>query len=778
MPAPLYARYVPPKKPEAPVAQLEAPSHPTPETSIVENSLYARYVPPKKAKPAAADAVTTNHGNIATNVEESENLKEQEVSQGRKRKRDEAIATELEKKAKSKNKEKKHKTRALQVAQEVVEDASESHDADKGPVTAIVETHRDNQSIDDLTAPEADDVNAILAKYSVTGRANYRVQHEKEQHEVGSTGDAESDDYDPEAGAQAVFAKYRKALTLSQKRQKKEAKAESEREKSPEPELHDLVPIPQPEKAPRAPYKATFSSLPEWITNPRAVQSDVTLPFSELNLGDKIAGNLSRKKFANALAVQAAVLPLLLPGRDKYRGDVCVSAPTGSGKTLSYVLPMVASMQERAMTRLRGIIVVPTRELVTQAREVAEMCAAGTGVKIGTAVGSVALATEQQQLVKRGQKYEPEARKALDEEADSRINLGFDKDDDVLKEIVDLMPDHVPEYDSAVDILICTPGRLVDHIRSTTGFTVNYVEWLVIDEADRLLDSNFQDWVDVVLPALELGEQDPRAIVLAARKEKAIAKAVRKVILSATMTRDLSQLASLRLNRPTLVAIVEPEKPQTEEEEKTQNGLSAMLPSTLKESAVPVGDGSEKPLYLLRLLEQRLEIFAQDSTATVLVFCANDDNATRLARLLSLLSPPLASRTAVLTKSVTTASRRKILHLFGRADGIAIVISTDRSSRGLDVENLTHVVNYDIPPSVTSYVHRVGRTARAGRSGDAWTLVTDTEARWFWKTIAKGGEINRADRAVERVRLGEADDATKESYQNALEQLEEAVKGR
>jgi ATP-dependent RNA helicase DDX51/DBP6 len=309
------------------------------------------------------------------------------------------------------------------------------------------------------------------------------------------------------------------------------------------------------------------------------------------------------------------------------------------------------------------------------------------------------------------------------------------------------------------------------------------VEWLVIDEADRLLDSNFQDWVDIVLPALEtVDKTSPKTKVLATLKEKASVKQTQKVILSATMTRDLGKLASLKLNRPTLVAVVEPEKNQDGgEDEQKQDGHAAILPATLKESAVPVSDGSEKPLYLLQLLEQHLGVNTQDTESvppTALVFCASDDNATRLARLLALLSPSLEARTAVLTKSITTSSRRKILTSFGKPGGIVIVISTDRTSRGLDVDNLSYVVNYDIPPSVTSYVHRVGRTARAGRDGESWTLVTDTEARWFWRTIAKGGDITRAGRIVERVRLGDADDELKEAYQNALEKLGEAVRGR
>ena len=92
--------------------------------------------------------------------------------------------------------------------------------------------------------------------------------------------------------------------------------------------------------------------------------------------------------------------------------------------------------------------------------------------------------------------------------------------------------------------------------------------------------------------------------------------------------------------------------------------------------------------------------------------------------------------------------------------------------------NLTYVVNYDIPPSITSYVHRVGRTARAGRVGEAWTLYTDSEARWFWKTVARGKVINRGVREVERVRLGEADEEMRGAYAEALGSLEEAVKGR
>lgn len=808
MPGQLYSRYVPPKKgtkSAQPTASLQSSTE-----DNVKPQLYARYVPPKKQQPAPADDQVTPFVAKKSSPDSSSEVRDDAPSKKRKREDNEK---------KSKSKERKHKTRtiALAPADNVIEqpdavrkssqDFNSDDPQDGGASEAQSNAH--NNAVDRTTADEeiADEdqdepidwsaidaqmdsartaeseharnmvADSILSRYSLSGGAN-RTRYAEMEADPNYIGD---EDEEADAGASAILSKYSRSLRLSQKRAKKEAEKAAEKEKSPTPELHGLEPMPQPAPAPYVPYKANFSALPTWIRSPRTIQSDATLPFDSLKLSTKLRGNLEKKNFKHAMAVQTAVLPLLLPGREHYKGDVCVSAPTGSGKTLSYVLPMIEALHTKALTRLRGLIVVPTRELVAQAREVAELCAAGTGVKIGTAVGNVTIATEQAQLVRRSQRYDPEARKSLDEEADKRLMLGYDFEDDLLRDIIDLWPNHVPEYSSTVDILICTPGRLVDHLRSTPGFSLERVEWLIIDEADRLLDNNFQDWVDMVLPALELRpETDARFRIVAKLKERVVLKEVRKVILSATMTRDLSKLASLKLNRPTLVAVVEPEKPLKaahseveidNAEQDKQDGHTLILPSTLKESAIPVGDGSDKPLYLLNLLHSYLDITSLSTT--VLIFCANDDNATRLARLIALLEPVLENRTAVLTKSTTSSSRKKTLNAFGKS--VSIVISTDRTSRGLDVEGLGYVVNYDIPPSVTSYVHRIGRTARAGKSGEAWTLYTKTEARWFMKTIAQGDEISRGERVVERVRLGEADEDTKERYQDALQKLGDAV---
>lgn len=578
------------------------------------------------------------------------------------------------------------------------------------------------------------------------------------------------------------------------------------------------------------------------------VTSKDTVKFQELGLSNKVRDNLLRKEYIEALPVQSAVLPLMLAGPDKYFGDICVSAPTGSGKTMAYVLPLVEGLHKRLVKRLSGLIIVPTRELVTQAREVAKSCAVGTGVKFGTAVGNVALATEQAALVHKGEKYDPKAAKQMHEKAAERIRLGYDEDDTLLEDVVRLLPGHVPEYTSEVDILICTPGRLVDHIRSTPGFTLEHIEWLVIDEVDQLLDQNFQDFINVLHPALfpskTYTQMTALEKVLMGVKGRFEHRFVQKVILSATMTRNLTQLASLKLNRPTLIAL---QSEQSDDQgDKTQSTGGFELPESLEETAIPVADGSDKPLYLVQLLQDEFGVFPvspegtdSDSSSdsdndpssgdssnstnsdsdlnsesnpvtkakviavekyissidnsadarttsdmarvkpttgdSVLVFTSSNDNASRLKHLLLTFFPQSASLIGTLTKSSATSKGQKVLNAF-RTGKIKLLIASDRASRGLDVPYLASVINYDMPSSVTSYVHRVGRTARAGKEGKAWTLYTDLEARWFWKSIAQGTEIQRNGRRVKRMRMDMKKlDDKRQIYQKALAELQSAV---
>jgi len=530
---------------------------------------------------------------------------------------------------------------------------------------------------------------------------------------------------------------------------------------------------------------------------------------------------------------------------------------------------MIEGLQGRVVIKLSGLIIVPTRELVAQARTVAEQLCVGTKLKLGTAVGNVPFLSEQELIVKKGSRYDPDAARELHEIANEQLRSGFMEKGGTLDDLMDMLPGHVPHYESKVNILICTPGRLVEHIQSTTGFHLRDVRWLVIDEADRLLDQSFQEWVDVLMNSLKSESSSDRLSVrekiFSQKNWSKEAPELTKVVLSATMTRDLVKLGSLKLRRPKLVVVKSDENMPsslTSNAAANGDGETFELPSTLKEWAIPVGEGLDKPLYLLGLLQNTIlqkqkhaklrstsrgisssqgkeelesdskESISSDSPSSestssssedsqastsaesessysedndsdsssssrlheqkilpnktevkvsaglprVLIFTNNNENASRLSHLLGILHPPLKETMAALTKSSTTKSGQKILTAFTRGK-FRILIASDRASRGLDVPNLTQVVNYDLPRSVTNYVHRVGRTARAGKEGQAWTLFTKREGRWFWNEIARSPTIKRGGRKVERAKVdAEAvGDERRTTYEAALRMLQLAV---
>ncbi|MCJ1247117.1 hypothetical protein MMC30_004328 [Trapelia coarctata] len=664
-----------------------------------------------------------------------------------------------------------------------------------------------------------------------------------------------------------IRAKFEKSAKISanlaKKADKSQAKDDDQEEPRELPETHGLVPLPQPEQVPDDEVNIGISALPEWLAKPIIVSSQARVPFKDLSLSSSTVASLESKGFDAAFAIQSGVLPLLLPGDREHHGDLCISAATGSGKTLAYVLPMVEALRGKPVTRLRGLIVVPTRELVTQVRDTLQLCVAGTGLKIGTAVGSKTLKEEQQLLITKGQKYDAEGYKAaqLKKLKGDEDLMNWSNDWDAVEDDSDCLIDFVVDYISSVDILICTPGRLVDHMRSTKGFTLEHVQWLIIDEADRLLDESFQQWIDVVLPALRAQpKRDPRDKMIQDLFHIRDEREVRKIILSATMTKDISKLMALQLRQPRLVVLdniydkrLASELSESAKPPSTANQADVELPATLKEIAVPVKKVVEKPLYLLELLSdmecmkvtprnnnglkpkaRRDDDRAQSvstssdesnsdtsssasdssssasdtsssdsdsdansssaeslpkkrkpsstnstpfSTHGVLIFTNNNENALRLARLLSLLRPSWASQIGSLTKSTATSTGRRTLTAF-RKRKFSILIASDRASRGLDIQDLAQVVNYDMPTSVTSYVHRVGRTARAGKEGVATTLVAHHEARWFWNEIARSGKVRRVGKVAKAESAGKGiGEEDRENYEHALRKLGEEARG-
>ncbi|KAI5309160.1 ATP-dependent RNA helicase ddx51, partial [Ascosphaera atra] len=438
-----------------------------------------------------------------------------------------------------------------------------------------------------------------------------------------------ANDIDPEMKKHAsVFSKFSKSQKINEQlaatKAAKGSEEEGEEEQAEEAEKHGLEPLPQPAPAPESTEKPTYSTLPKWLTEPAVVPLEERRPFTELGVNERLLSVLQHAGYKEAFPIQSAVLQLLQAGKHKHTGDVCISAATGSGKTLAYALPVVSSIEPAPVPRLRGLIVVPTRELVRQARDSCEVCASGSGLRIGTAVGAVSLKEEQAHLMREDKIYDPLAYREQQEKLMSAADW---KDFDLQRYLAESQsavhqtPDYILRPAPNVDILVCTPGRLVDHIKSTKGFTLEHLQWLVIDEADRLLNESFQEWVDVVIPALNTTRfaREGKAAETLAKMGFPLRKQypLRKIILSATMTRDLEKLNSLRLENPKLVVVGKSAEKDVEMAAAAADvgGPGHVpstdeftLPDTLVEKYVPVGDGAEKPLYLLALLLQKINV--------------------------------------------------------------------------------------------------------------------------------------------------------------------------
>ncbi|RAO67719.1 uncharacterized protein BHQ10_003731 [Talaromyces amestolkiae] len=647
---------------------------------------------------------------------------------------------------------------------------------------------------------------------------------------------------------------------------------------------HGLEPLPQPEPAGDTGEKPTYSTMPDWITNPVTKspydqEDGQPVKFDDISLDRGVVSKLEKHGYSEATPVQATVIPLLLDEKHRHRGDLCVSASTGSGKTLSYVLPINQSLQREYLPRFRALIVVPTRELVKQAREAFEAC--GSNLRIGTAIGNVALKDEQQKIMRWESVYSPEKynqdqQKVMSEDDWADFDLLKYKDE--VERTKDQLPQYVQVARPNIDVLISTPGRLVDHIRQTDGFSLRQLQWLIVDEADRLLNESFQEWVSVLMTALNKEKTANVGDSVLARIGRPIQSPYpKKVVLSATLTNDITKLNSLRLDNPKLVAIGS--KNMNPDEGANHETEQFVLPSNLTEHFVPVGDGSEKPIHLMKLIiainkskwsgigtpaytsifdrkptksvDTDDETSSDDDDATsssgsdtsssdessdsdsdsrseadsdsdsssesssgsssdnesdsssdsesdtssvsiepseivpaksdagitsMLIFTKSTESAARLSHLLSLMNPALKDKIGTIVKSNNSSSSRKTLRDY-RAGRINIIVATDRASRGIDLVGLGAVINYDMPTSLTTYVHRVGRTARAGKSGQAWTLVEHREGLWFQKVIVKSENVVRSGKVIKPAKSEKNTKAMVKEYTAALEALEKAVKG-
>ncbi|KAH7342447.1 P-loop containing nucleoside triphosphate hydrolase protein [Rhexocercosporidium sp. MPI-PUGE-AT-0058] len=815
----IYSRYVPPSKsvPKVrenaePIMNLPEPepSHPTPPVTRNDaSSTSARYVPPSRTKSHTASTAVDRSSNASS------------PSLVKRKRHDDVEPLETLNPIKKSKKEKKAAPASL--AQNAP--LFEKWQSEKG----VKESEKPSSGADDPIADEEEDVASEPAKTKesrkkkapkpltekVEPRGSSHLEQTPNEVVVSKSKKQKKkktqDEQEVPAKTVGDNAEDSRHSRLMEKRQKSLKKAERlaksnvvpDEEDLPIPnapiEVHDLGPLPQPEPVPELPSLPISASLPKWLASPIRVSPTATSQFKDIGIPEDVTKVLQQKGYKQAFAVQAAVLPLLLPTSIADPGDVLVSAATGSGKTLSYVLPMVEDLSRYPARGLRGLIVMPTRELVTQAQQVSEICASafarGDGythrVKIGTAVGNETMEVERRNLMSDHLAYDVEQYESDLEMANAPWHSVQDESRLFGREQTQMtIRGDVIKSWSQMDILICTPGRLVEHLKSTPGFSVSYLQWLVVDEADKLLDQSFQQWLPVVMAGL---------------RQK---RDVRKVILSATMTRDVGKLNQLKLVRPKLVVL-----DGTSHDENENSGTGHVLPSLLMESSVKVDDETIKPLYLVELMKREkivpsIEEAAVDdrsvsdsdssdsedensseaSSATsktkplvktseslphgVLVFTKSNESAVRLGRLLTLLCPTLSSSIRTLTGTTPRASRERTINSFASGK-ISIIVASDLASRGLDLPNLAHVINYDVPSSIESYVHRIGRTARAGKKGHAWTLFSATEGRWFWNEIGRSDRIERAN-GLKIGRLTIKEDvfaSQRPKYEEALENL-------
>ncbi|WVW80576.1 hypothetical protein I302_102562 [Kwoniella bestiolae CBS 10118] len=538
------------------------------------------------------------------------------------------------------------------------------------------------------------------------------------------------------------------------------------RQSSPEP--LEAFPLPRSAPAP-APEVLARQGLPTGLEDAEFIDQSLRLALDELQapvktasgevkemkgLSERMKEKLRETGVEDLFAVQAAILPQLLSLRlnpfpyDKLH-DYLISAPTGSGKTLAYAIPIIEILQTRITTRLRALIVLPTRDLVVQVRETLEVLAKGTGLNIGSVTGQHSFTQEQSQLV-----------------ADMETPLLGGS--------------------SKLDILIATPGRLMDHLASTPNFTLQHLRFLIIDEADRLLNQSFQNWLSQVLSYINPPDP-PRPLPegfnlqpwdkvasawmegmgLVSREEEwneSVPVTCQKFLFSATLTRDPSKVASLSLTSPKYYIVQSSQLPSI----PYNIGETFSFPSTLSEKML-ILPSALKPLNLIHLIYS-----TEFGINSGLIFTKSVESSQRLLNLLTFFNDAYinAGRKVVVsgyTGEMKAGERRRVLSDFGEGK-INLLVCSDLIARGMDLPTVSNVISYDVPLDMRKYVHRVGRTARAGREGTAWTLVEKQEALHFKGMMNTAGHL----KAIRKVKVKEDDLADyRESYEIAMRRLKE-----
>jgi ATP-dependent RNA helicase RhlE len=363
-------------------------------------------------------------------------------------------------------------------------------------------------------------------------------------------------------------------------------------------------------------------------------------PFRALGLNDTLLRAVDAMGWEEPTPIQEQSIPLALQGR-----DIVGASQTGSGKTAAFVLPILQLM--RPGEGVKALAVTPTRELAQQIDDAAKTFATDTGFAVLAVYGGVRIDGQ----IKRLQK--------------------------------------------GVDFLVATPGRLLD-LKRRGNLDLSHVRFLVLDEADRMLDMGF--WPDV------------RRIVRSLPDER------QNLLFSATMSRGVLQVISDTLRKPVFIEI----------------GVRVPV-DTVEQVVLPV-TSDQKTSLLVHYLTHH------DPTRT-LVFCRTKVRADRVTSALKRHGVNVAA----IHSDREQVERQQALDGFKNGEH-DVLVATDIVARGIDVEEISHVINYDVPENPDDYIHRIGRTARAGASGTAVTLLSAEEG-YLIKDIERliGAEIERRD---------------------------------
>ena len=353
------------------------------------------------------------------------------------------------------------------------------------------------------------------------------------------------------------------------------------------------------------------------------------MSFASLGLSEAIVRAVSERGYTEPTPIQAQAIPVVLKG-----GDLMGGAQTGTGKTAGFTLPLLQRLMDKPLTGkapIRALVLVPTRELAAQVEESVRLYGKYLPLKSMMMFGGVNINPQIQQL--RGR----------------------------------------------VDILVATPGRLLDHAQQKT-VDLSKIEILVLDEADRMLDMGFIRDIKKVLALLPKQRQN--------------------LLFSATFSDEIKQLAEGLLHEPSLVEVA-------------RRNTTA---ETIEQKVYPV-DREKKRALLTHLIKEH-------NWFQVLVFTRTKHGANRLAEQLD--KDGISAMAIHGNKS--QSARTRALSEF-KSGKLQVLVATDIAARGIDISELPHVVNYELPNVPEDYVHRIGRTGRAGAEGEASSLVCVDELK-------------------------------------------------